>query len=49
LLLQLLRLLLEHADVGHHLHFAARLRCGRAGADRQQGADRQCPRRQSEG
>ena len=25
LLLQLLRLLLQHADVGHHLHFAARL------------------------
>ena len=31
LLLQLLGLLLQHADVGHHLHFAARLRRGRDG------------------
>ena len=35
LLLELLRLLLQHADVGHHLHLAARLRGGRAGQQRE--------------
>jgi hypothetical protein len=32
----LLRLFLQHADVGHHLHLAARLRRGRAGEHAQQ-------------